>query len=223
MSVQSVLTGLPYGGQTRNPFNYVKVEQIGRDIATNWLTAGEITQQLNLFDDESQDDFILSLDLATRMYIEDYLGMSIFPVTYRVWYGAESLTATPVSLDLPEVSQNFAANLPPLTVNSVGYYNSLFPPVFVPVNPSQYYYDNSGNKIIITSLPTDINTQMTAPIVVQYTTVANPLAQYPVIKQAGLLILTHLYNNRSDTTETKLKTIPYGAQTLLRPYKPLVM
>jgi hypothetical protein len=223
MTVQSVLTGLPYGGQTRNPFNYVKVEQIGRDIATNWLTAGEITQQLNLFDDESQDDYILSLDLATRMYIEDYLGMSIFPVTYRVWYGAESLTATPVSLDLPEVSQNFAANLPPLTVNSVGYYNSLFPPVFVPVNPTQYFYDNSGNKIIITSLPTDINTQMTAPIVVQYTTVANPLAQYPVIKQAGLLILTHLYNNRSDTTETKLKTIPYGAQTLLRPYKPLVM
>lgn len=223
MTVQSVLTGLPYGGQTRNPFNYVKVEQIGRDIATNWLTAGEITQQLNLFDDESQDDYVLSLDLATRMYIEDYLGMSIFPVTYRVWYGAESLTATPVSLDLPEVSQNFAANLPPLTVNSVGYYNSLFPPIFVPVSPSQYFYDNSGNKIIITSLPTDINTQMTAPIVVQYTTVANPLAQYPVIKQAGLLILTHLYNNRSDTTETKLKTIPYGAQTLLRPYKPLVM
>jgi hypothetical protein len=223
MSVQSVLTGLPYGGQTRNPFNYVKVEQISRDIATNWLTAGEITQQLNLFDDESQDDFILSLDLATRMYIEDFLGMSIFPVTYRVWYGAESLTATPVSLDLPEVSQNFSPNSAPLTINSLGYYNSLFPPVFVSVSASQYYYDNSGNKIIITSLPTDINTQMTAPIVVQYTTVANPLAQYPVIKQAGLLILTHLYNNRSDTTETKLKTIPYGAQTLLRPYKPLVM
>jgi hypothetical protein len=110
-----------------------------------------------------------------------------------------------------------------LQVNVVGYYNSLFPPVFVPVQQSQYYYDNSGNKIIITSLPTDINTQMTAPIIAEYTTVANPLATYPVIKQAGLLILTHLYNNRSDTTETKLKTIPYGAQTLLRPYKPLVM
>lgn len=223
MSVQSVLTGLPYGGQTRNPFNYVKVEQIGRDVTTNWLTADEITNQLNLFDDESQDAYVLSLDLATRMYIEDFLGLSIFPVTYRVWYGAESLTATPVSLDLPETSQNFATNVAPLTIASVGYYNSLFPPVFVPVDPSQYYYDNSGNKIVISSLPTDINTQMTAPIAVQYTTVANPLAAYPVIKQAGLLILTHLYNNRSETTETKLKTIPYGAQTLLRPYKPLVM
>jgi hypothetical protein len=223
MSVQSVLTGLPYGGQTRNPFNYVKVEQIGRDVTTNWLTTDEVTNQLNLFDDQSQDSYVMGLDLATRMYIEDYLGLSIFPVTYRVWYGAESLTATPVSLDLPEVSQNVQPNLAPLTIGSVGYYNSLFPPVFVPVDPSQYFYDNSGNKIIITSLPTDINTQMTAPIVVQYTTVGSPLAAYPVIKQAGLLILTHLYNNRSDTTETKLKTIPYGAQTLLRPYKPLVM
>jgi hypothetical protein len=223
MTVQSVLSGLPYGGQTRNPFNYVKVEQIGRDVSTNWLTAEEITQQLNLFEDESQDAYILSLELATRMHIEDFLGMSIFPVTYRVWYGAESLTATPVSLDLPEVSQNLYPNQAGLQVNVVGYYNSLFPPVFVPVQQSQYYYDNSGNKIIITSLPTDINTQMTAPIIAEYTTVANPLATYPVIKQAGLLILTHLYNNRSDTTETKLKTIPYGAQTLLRPYKPLVM
>jgi hypothetical protein len=223
MSVQSVLTGLPYGGQTRNPFNYVKVEQINRDVTTNWLTPDEVTNQLNLFDDQSQDSYVMGLDLATRMYIEDYLGLSIFPVTYRVWYGAESLTSTPVSLDLPEVSQNIASNLAPLTIGSVGYYNSLFPPAFVVVDPSQYFYDNSGNKIIITSLPTDINTQMTAPIVVQYTTVASPLSAYPVIKQAGLLILTHLYNNRSETTETKLKTIPYGAQTLLRPYKPLVM
>jgi hypothetical protein len=223
MSVQSVLTGLPYGGQTRNPFNYVKVEQIGRDVTTNWLTPDEVTNQLNLFDDQSQDSYVMGLDLATRMYIEDFLGLSIFPVTYRVWYGAESLTSTPVSLDLPEVSQNISSNLAPLTIGSVGYYNSLFPPVFVVVDPSQYFYDNSGNKIIITSLPTDINTQMTAPIVVQYTTVASPLSAYPVIKQAGLLILTHLYNNRSETTEANLKSIPYGAQTLLRPYKPLVM
>lgn len=223
MSVQSVLTGLPYGGQTRNPFNYVKVEQIGRDVTTNWLTADEVTNQLNLFDDQSQDSYVMGLDLATRMYIEDYLGLSIFPVTYRVWYGAESLTSTPVSLDLPEISQNISSNLSPITNVSVGYYNSLFPPVLVSVNSSQFYYDNSGNKIVITSLPTDINTQMTAPIVVEYTTVASPLAAYPVIKQAGLLILTHLYNNRSDTTETKLKTIPYGAQVLLRPYKSLVM
>lgn len=223
MSVDSVLTGLPYGGQSRNPFSYVKVEQISRDVSTNWLTAAEITNHLNLFDDESQDSYVMALELATRMHIEDFLGMSIFPTTYRVWYGAESLTASPVSLDLPEVGQNVNPTLSPVTIDVVGYYNANFPATFTAINSSQWQYDNSGNKVIVSSLPTDISTTMTAPIVVEYTSVANPLSSYPVIKHAALLILTELYNNRSNSTETKLKSIPYSAQVLLRPYKPLVM
>ena len=223
MSVDSVLTGLPYGGQSRNPFSYVKVEQIARDVSTNWLTADEITNHLNLFDDQSQDSYVLSLELATRMHIEDFLGMSIFPITYRVWYGAESLSASPVSLDLPEVGQNTNPTLSPVTINSVGYYNASFPSTFTAIDSSQWQYDNSGNKVIVSSMPTDISTTMTAPIKVEYSSVANPLATYPVIKHAALLILTELYNNRSNSTETKLKSIPYSAQVLLRPYKPLVM
>jgi hypothetical protein len=64
---------------------------------------------------------------------------------------------------------------------------------------------------------------MTSPIVCTYTCNANPIAQYPVIKQAGLLLLTHLYNNRSNSFNGKLADIPYGVDQLLRPYKPLVM
>lgn len=222
MAVENI-AGYPFGAQTRNPFNYSKVEQISRDIQTQWLTTAEITDHLNLFDDESQDTYLESLELATRMAIEDYLGMSIFPVKYRVWYGSESLIASPVCLDLPEVSQNFNAYQPGLTINSVRYWNASTPPVLTTISPTQYYYDGSGNKVIVASLPTDINTAMTAPIVVEYTTVANPLSAYPVIKQAGLLLLTHLYNNRANATETKLKDIPFGVTTLLRPYKPLVM
>jgi hypothetical protein len=37
------------------------------------------------------------------------------------------------------------------------------------------------------------------------------------------LLLTHLYNNRAETTLSKLQNIPYGVDALLRPYKPLVM
>jgi hypothetical protein len=44
-----------------------------------------------------------------------------------------------------------------------------------------------------------------------------------VIKQAGLLLFTHLYNNRSNSTTEKIREIPFGVATLLRPYKPLVM
>ena len=220
MAVENVV-GYPFGAQTRNPFNYAKVEQISRDIATSWLTTAEITDHLNLFEDESQDPYLESLELATRMAIEDYLGMSIFPVTYRVWYGAESLASSPASLDLPEVSQNFNAGQSGVTVGSVKYWNSSNVLTTIPTN--QYFYDNSGNKIVVSSMPTDIDTARTAPIVVEYTTAANPLAAYPVIKQAGLLLLTHLYNNRANATETKLKDIPFGVTTLLRPYKPLVM
>lgn len=222
MAVENVV-GYPFGAQTRNPFNYTKVEQTSRDVSTNWLTADEITNHLNLFDDTSQDAYVLSLELATRMAIEDYLGMSIFAASYKVYYGGESLASAPASLDLPEVSQGSPSSPNPVTINSVAYWNDSSPSVLTTVPSSQYYYDASGNKIVVAGLPTDINTAMTAPIVVQYTVAANPLAAYPVIKQAGLLLLTHLYNNRANATETKLKDIPFGVTTLLRPYKPLVM
>lgn len=215
--------GTPLGGQTRNPFNYVKVEQLARDNTTAWLTETEITNQLNLFGDTSQDTYLAAIELATRQAIEDYLGMSIFSTTYRVWYGTESLVASPVCFDLPEVSQNSNSTLSGVTISYVKYYTDAFPPVVTTIDSSQYFYDNSGNKVIVNSMPTSVNTVMTAPIYIDYVTSANPLAAYPVIKQAGLLLLTHLYNNRSNTTDIQLKEIPFGVANLLRPYKPLVM
>jgi len=128
-----------------------------------------------------------------------------------------------VALDLPEVSQNQYPSLPGVTINVVGYYNNDFPATKVLLASSDYQYDPSGNKLLVQNLPTDLNTSMTAPIFVEYTTAANPLQTYPQIKQAALLLFTHLYNNRSNTTEMNLKTIPMGFDVLLRPYKPLVM
>jgi len=205
--------------QDRNPFNYEKVEQVSRDISTAWLTLDEITQQLNLFQDESQDSYLESIELATRMAIEDYLGMSIFPIKYRVYYGNPGVTGMAATLDLPEVTQGLCS----ITVNSIGYWDGNVPSIFVPMASNTYQYDPTGNQIIVTSFPSNISTQVANPIVVEYSTKANPLAQYPVIKQAGLLMLTHLYNNRSNTSVESLNEIPYGVSALLRPYKPLVM
>ena len=209
------------GGSTRNPFSYSKVEQLNRDVITPWLTLDEITQQLNLFNDESQDTYLSSLELATRFAIEDYLGMSIFSMTYRVWYGAQGTITAPMALDLPAISQNQYPTQAGI-INSVGYYNNNTPPTLTLLTASTYYYDASGNRVILTSLPT-ITSDMANPIVVNYTTAANPLQTYPAIKQAGLLLLTHLYNQRSNSTEASLKSIPFGVDTLLRPYKELVM
>jgi hypothetical protein len=110
-----------------------------------------------------------------------------------------------------------------VTISFVKYYNDAFPPVVTTISNTEYFYDNSGNKVIVNNMPTSVNTVMTAPIYIDYVTAANPMAAYPVIKQAGLLLLTHLYNNRSNTTDVQLKDIPFGVANLLRPYKPLVM
>jgi len=214
---------LNYGTAIRNPFNYAKFEQINRDVATSWLTLGEITQQLNLFDDESQDEYLSSLELAVRFAVEDFLGLSIFPVSYRVWYNVSNLYGSPVALDLPEVSQNANPAQLGVSIDSINYYNNDVNPLLLILPDSQYYYDPTGNKVVLNTLPSPVNTSMTSPIFCDYTTTANPLSTYPVIKQAGLLLLTHLYNNRSNSTDIQLKDIPFGFTTLLRPYKPLVM
>ena len=126
MPLDSYTNG-PYLGSSRNPFSYEKVEQVSRDLTTEWLTLDQITQQLNLFGDESQDAYLTGLELATRQAIEDYLGMSIFPITYKVYYGAfNGMTGTQVCLDLPEVTQGTSNT----TINSVGFWDASTPPVF---------------------------------------------------------------------------------------------
>lgn len=211
------IVGLVNLAPTRNPFNYDMVVQTSRDLSTAWLTLEEITQQLNLFGDESQDSYLSDLELSVRMHIEDYLGMPIFNQSYNVYYGASALYGTPLTLDLPEVSQGG------VFINSVKYYNDSTPTALITVASSSYYYDVTGNKVILNDLPTNINTFMTSPIVCSYTIMPSILSQYPVIKRAGLLLLTHLYNNRSETTAGALSNIPFGVDVLLRQYKPLVM
>lgn len=200
----------------RNPFNYEKIEQVTRDIQTQWLTFEEITEQLNLYGDESQDDLLSQLEVATRMHIEDYLGKPIFPITFRVYYGNQWQYNSPANLDLPETSM---ANT---VINAVRYYNDAN--VLVTLPNTSYFYDQTGNRVVVSGgFPSTVSSLRTNPIIVEYTVSPSIMAQYPVIKQAGLLLLTHLYNNRSATTLTKLQEIPYGVDILLRPYKDLVM
>ncbi|MGA0888451.1 MAG: head-tail connector protein, partial [bacterium] len=91
------------------------------------------------------------------------------------------------------------------------------------VASNQYYYDDSGNKVVVATLPTDLNTGRTSPVYCEYTVAASHLANYPVVQQASLLMLMHLYNNRSNTSEKIVREIPFGVSSLLRPYKDLVL
>jgi len=218
MSIEN-LTLAPFFAANRNPFNYAKIEQVNRDLMTEWLTLEQITQQLNLVDDESQDSYLSSLELATRFAIEDYLGISMFSTQYRIYYGNPGFFSNAIYLDLPEVSAGYNG----VTINEVRCYIGDPNPASVTINQSQYYYDPTGNRVVVKSIPNSISQVIANPLQVLYTVPANFIAQYPIVQQAGLLMLTHLYNNRSNTTETKLNQIPFGIEQLLRPYKSLVM
>ena len=211
----------PFYSNGRNPYNYARFEQISRDVATPWLTLEEITQQLNLFDDESQDTYLSSIELATRMAIEDFLGMAIFSTQWNVYYANFGMYDTTLYLDLPETGVNITG-YPAVTINNVRYYGSsnITP---ITISSTDYSYDPTGSRVILNVALNELSQQVANPIVVTYTQNANPLAEYPVVKQAGLMLLTHIYNNRSNTTDKILREIPYGVATLLRPYKPLVM
>ncbi len=213
----------PFYSDQRNPYNYSKIVQTNRDLATAWLTLEEITQQLNLFEDESQDTYLEGLELAVRMAIEDYLGMAIFPTQYKVYYPNFGLYNTSIFLDLPAVSQELQGTAG-VVINRVECYttSNTVPTL---IAPNLYSYDPTGNQVILTALPNALNQTVANPVVVTYTINRSPIANYPVVKQAGLLLLTHLYNNRStvgDTTTMKAQ-IPFGVDQLLRPYKTLVM
>ena len=213
----------PFYSNGRNPYNYARFEQISRDVATPWLTLEEITQQLNLFGDESQDTYLSSLELATRMTIEDILGMAIFSTQWNVYYANFGMYESTLYLDLPETGID-VSGFPAVTINNVRYYGSSNTTP-ITISSADYSYDPTGSRVILNTSLNELSQQIANPIVVTFTQNANPLASYPVIKQAGLMLLTHLYNTRSTVGDTvgMKSEIPFGVHTLLRPYKPLVM
>jgi hypothetical protein len=213
----------PFYSNGRNPYNYARFEQISRDVATPWLTLEEITQQLNLFGDESQDSYLSSLELATRMTIEDILGMAIFSTQWNVYYANFGMYDSTLYLDLP-VSGVDVTGYPAVTINNVRYYGSSNTSP-ITISNADYSYDPTGSRVILNVALNALNQQVANPIVVTFTQNANPLATYPVIKQAGLMLLTHLYNTRSTVGDTvgMKSEIPFGVHLMLRPYKPLVM
>lgn len=87
--------------------------------------------------------------------------------------------------------------------------------------------DANGNPLTYTMQPvSDANndptelstltfaTQPAGPVVVIYQASILP----PTLKAAILLILGHLYENREDTTELNLKTLPLAAKNFIRPH-----
>ena len=76
----------PFLGSNRNPYSYEKVEQVSRDILTSWLTLDEITNQLNLFQEESQDAYLLNLELDSAHHQNLLVWLDWFDAEYSTTF-----------------------------------------------------------------------------------------------------------------------------------------
>ena len=209
----------PYTNAAAPGLNFDKVVQTTVDNSEIWPTIGVINLQLNLFDDASQGTILRHYSNAARRVIESYLGRNIgdTPSTYDVFYSADKFNVqTPAILTLPtDDSSN-------ITVSGLSYYNALNPAVKTLINPSSYFFDPTGPKIIVSVIPNDVNTYMTSPIVASISiTQSDVIANDPKVIHAALLLITHYYNNRSAYTDIDMKSLPAGIVTLLSGYKDL--
>ena len=216
-----ILDNITYGGlfssSDTQPYNWLRYEETDRDVTSQWLSDDEITQTLNLYGDTSQEALLLNLDLAARMFVEEFLGRAIYGRSFTAYYKALVFQAPYSSLDIPSSRLD-------TSIDSVQYFNTASPPVQVTLASSAYSYDYTGQKVILyQNLAGSINSYYTAPVQCNFTLANDPIASYPNVRRAGLLYLTHLYNNRADTTEKTLNYIPAGIHHLLLPYQELII
>jgi uncharacterized phiE125 gp8 family phage protein len=216
--VALVFDNVVYGGlylaSNRQPFNWYSLQELERNLTTEWLDLETIRAHLNLYSDTSQDALLEQYELATRQYIEDYLGKSIFSKSYQTNYGLGVFQDPVTALDIPNAYSN-------VTINLVNYWDENGVNQMVPMG--KFTFDDIGAKVIIQSFGTSVDPNRTAPISVQFTVDSNPIATYATVKQAGLLLLAHFYNNRSMTSEKAQTQLPFAFDTLLRPYREIVM
>lgn len=176
--------------------------------ATEPLTYAEVKAFLRLNDD-SEQTFVTTLITIARQIVE---GQTWRPLISQSW--ALQFDASELNLFISNVNK-----APIISIDSVTYYdlnNSL-----QTLSPTLYETDIYGNpaRVRLKSIPT-VYDRMGALIVNFTCGYTNAAAVPQAIKQAMLLIIGHLYENRSDVlTGTQINEMPLASRYLLEPYR----
>ena len=94
--------GLALISNQKTPYNWAKILPTSRDVDTEWIDLQNVRNQLNLFDDTSQDDYLRLLEATSRFHIEDYLGYSLAANSiWAVYYNTDVTQGPVIRLDVP--------------------------------------------------------------------------------------------------------------------------
>lgn len=176
--------------------------------ATEPLTYSEVKAFLRLNDD-SEQTFVTTLITIARQIVE---GQTWRPLISQTW--ALQFDASELNLFISNINK-----APIISIDSVTYYdvnNAL-----QTLSPTLYETDIYGNpaRFRLKSIP-NVYDRMGALIVNFVCGYTNAAAVPQAIKQAMLLIIGHLYENRQDVvTGTQVNEIPMASRYLLEPYR----
>lgn len=176
--------------------------------ATEPLTYAEVKAFLRLNDD-SEQTFVTTLITIARQIVE---GQTWRPLISQSW--ALQFDKSELNLFISNINK-----APIISIDTVSYYDT--DNVLQTLSPTLYETDIYGNpaRFRLKSIPS-VYDRMGALIVNFVCGYTNAAAVPQAIKQAMLLIIGHLYENRQDVvTGTQVNEIPMASRYLLEPYR----
>jgi len=176
--------------------------------ATEPLTYAEVKAFLRLNDD-SEQTFVTTLITIARQIVE---GQTWRPLISQSW--ALQFDKSELTLFISNINK-----APIISIDTVSYYDT--DNVLQTLSPTLYETDIYGNpaRFRLKSIPS-VYDRMGALIVNFVCGYTNAAAVPQAIKQAMLLIIGHLYENRQDVvTGTQVNEIPLASRYLLEPYR----
>ena len=176
--------------------------------ATEPLTYAEVKAFLRLNDD-SEQTFVTTLITTARQIVE---GQTWRPLISQSW--ALQFDKSELTLFISNINK-----APIISIDTVSYYDT--DNVLQTLSLSLYETDIYGNpaRFRLKSIPS-VYDRMGALIVNFTCGYTNAAAVPQAIKQAMLLIIGHLYENRQDVvTGTQVNEIPMASRYLLEPYR----
>ena len=176
--------------------------------ATEPLTLSEVKIELKV-DDSNEDDFITSLIVASRMWVEGHFWVPLISQTWAMQFDKSELNTLIWNVN----------KAPLISFSSVTYYDSNNE--LQTLAATQYETDIYGSpaRFRIKSVP-NVYDRMNALQLNFVCGYANAAAVPQPIKQALYMIIGHLYENRQDViTGTQVNEIPMASEYLLQPYR----
>ena len=176
--------------------------------ATEPLTYAEVKAFLRLNDD-SEQTFVTTLITIARQIVE---GQTWRPLISQSW--ALQFDKSELTLFISNINK-----APIISIDTVSYYDT--DNVLQTLSPTLYETDIYGNpaRFRLKSIPS-VYDRMGALIVNFVCGYTNAAAVPQAIKQAMLLIIGHLYENRQDVvTGTQVNEMPLASRYLLEPYR----